>query len=138
MGTWGTGSFDNDPAVDWTYGLEGKADLSYVETTIDRVLGVGGDYLDGDVAQEAIAAIEAVARLQGHFGTSNAYTSAIDGWVNGMDIRPRGQLLSKAKQALARIQQEPSELLEGWEGSADAETWRQAVAELDARIESDN
>ena len=63
MGTWGTGSFENDQAVDWTYGLEGKADLSYVETTIDRVLDVGIDYLDRDVAQEAVAAIEAVLLL---------------------------------------------------------------------------
>jgi hypothetical protein len=63
VGTWGTGSFENDQAVDWTYGLEGKADLSYVETTIDRVLDVGSDYLDGDVAQEAVAAIEAVLLL---------------------------------------------------------------------------
>jgi hypothetical protein len=40
VGTWGSGTFDNDQAVDWTYGLEGKTDLSFVEVTIDRVLSV--------------------------------------------------------------------------------------------------
>ncbi|HME23798.1 MAG TPA: DUF4259 domain-containing protein [Acetobacteraceae bacterium] len=136
MGTWGAGTFDNDQAVDWTYGLEGKTDLSYVELALDRVLGVGDGYLEADDAQEAVAAVEAVARLQGRFGTRNAYTTTIDGWVNGMGIRPSQQLISKAKQALARIQQEPSELLEGWEGSTDVHLWRQALSELDSRIEA--
>jgi len=137
VGTWGTGTFDNDQAVDWTYSLEGKTDLSHVEATIDRVLSVGDSYLEADAAQEAIAAAEAVARLRGHFGTRNAYTKTIDEWVAAMDLRPSQHLISKAKDALARIQQEPSELLEGWEGSADAEAWRQTLSELDSRIEAD-
>ena len=61
MGTWGVNSFENDAALDWTDGLERKSDLTYIEATLDRVLGRGTGYLEAPDAQEAIAAAEAVA-----------------------------------------------------------------------------
>lgn len=82
MGAWGVGSFENDNAVDWTYGLEGKSDLSFIETTLDKVLNWGASYLEAPDAEEAIAAAEAVARLLGRFGVRDAYTTSIDNWVS--------------------------------------------------------
>jgi hypothetical protein len=136
MGTWGVGSFENDGAVDWTYGLEGKSDLSYIETTLDKVLGLGASYVEAPDAQEVIAAAEAVARLRGQFGARSAYTKSIDDWVSQVSVKPSSQLVEKARRALERIQQEPSELLELWEESADAKAWKDSVTALTLRISS--
>ena len=38
MGTWGTGTVENDTAVDWMYGLGEVPDLSLIEGTLDRAL----------------------------------------------------------------------------------------------------
>jgi hypothetical protein len=137
LGAWGSGSFENDNAVDWTYGLKGKSDLSYIEATLDRVLGSGTNYLEAPDAEEAIAAAEAVARLQGKFGSRDAYTQSIDDWVSGISIKPPPQLIEKARQVLIRVLQEPSELLELWSESADAKAWKESVAALGSRLVPD-
>lgn len=134
MGTWGIGSFENDNAVDWTYGLKGKSDLSYVESTLDKVLNLGPGYLEAPDAEEAIAAAEAVARLLGRFAARDAYTKSIDDWVSQVSVRPSPQLIEKARRALERIQQEPSELVDLWNESADAKAWRDSVTALALRV----
>jgi hypothetical protein len=136
MGAWGVGSFENDSAVDWTYGLEGKSDLSYIEATLDKVLSLGGSYLEAPDAQEAIAATEAVARLQGKFGARDAYTQTVDEWVSQVGVKPSSQLKAKAQRTLERIQQKPSELLELWEETADAKAWKDSISALASRISS--
>lgn len=135
MGAWGTGSFENDTAVDWTYGLEGKSDLLYIEAALDKVLAAGADYLEAPDAEEAIAAAEAVARLQGKFGIQDAYTETVDKWVSSISIKPTPELVTKGRLVLLRIQEPPSELLELWSESAEAEKWREALSELAARID---
>jgi hypothetical protein len=60
MGTWDTGSFDNDTAVDWSYGLEKSNDLSIIELAFDRVLGTGASTgVRADLGEEAVAAADA-------------------------------------------------------------------------------
>jgi hypothetical protein len=103
---------------------------------LDRVLGIGECYLEAADAQEAIAAAEAVARLQGNFGVRDGYTRTIDEWVTRVNMKPSPQLAKKAKDALTRIQQQPSELLDAWSESANAERWRQSVSALALRISS--
>lgn len=136
MGAWGVGSFENDNAVDWSYGLQGKTDLSYVESTLDKVLNLGPRYLEAPDAEEAIAAAEAVARPLGRFATRDAYTKSIDDWVGQVSVRPSAQLIEKAGLALERIQQEPSELLELWNEGADATAWKDSITALALRISS--
>jgi hypothetical protein len=131
----GVDSFDNDAAVDWTFGLD-KSDLTYIEAALDRILGIGADYLDATDAQEAIAAAEAVARLQGKFGVRNAYTQNIDEWVARLGAKPSPQLAQKARDVLMRIQQQPSGLLDAWSESPNAERWKQSVSALALRIGS--
>lgn len=134
MGAWGFGSFDNDTAGDWVCGLEGKSDLLYIEETLDTVLSVGEGYLEAPDAEAVIAAAEAIARLQGHIGIRNAYTETMDNWVSKVNLKPTSEIASKAKQALARIQREPSELLELWSESPEADNWKQSLLELASRI----
>jgi Domain of unknown function (DUF4259) len=136
MGTWGVGSFENDNAVDWTYDLEGKSDLSFIEATLDKVLNLGASYLEAPDAEECIAAADAVARLSGQFGVRDAYTTSIDNWVSQVSVKPSSQLREKARRALDRILQQPSELLELWEESADTKAWKDSVMALASRLSS--
>lgn len=134
MGAWSTDSFGNDTACDWAYGLEGTSDLSLVENTIEDVLGTGGEYLEAPEAEEAIAAAEVVARLQGNWGVRNAYTEPADAWVEQIKLTPPAELAQKARAAIDRILTEPSELKELWEESDESDAWKESVTELKSRI----
>lgn len=133
MGAWGELAFDNDAANDWAYGLEEVADLSLVESAIAAVEGAGDEYLDQDVACEALAACEVLARLLGHAAYTNAYTEKVDAWVAAHTIRPEPALLNRARKAIDRIVGDNSELRELWE-EADGDAWRKAVEDLQGRL----
>jgi hypothetical protein len=134
MGTWGTDAFGNDTACDWGYLLEDTNDLSLVERSIDRVLATGSDYLEVPDAEEALAAAEVIARLQGNWGIRNAYTETVDSWVELNPLTPSTELVQKAHEAIDRILNPPSELLELWEESEMADEWKRSVFELKARV----
>ncbi len=134
MGTWGAGTLDNDTAVDWIYGLGEVSDLSLIEGTLNRALAVGGEYLEAPDAEEALAAAEAVARMLGNFGVRNDYTRPMDDWVTYMNRRPASELVNKAQQIVARIQQPPSELLDLWSNSDKSEMWSQSLGDLAKRL----
>jgi len=134
MGAWSHDSFGNDDACDWAYRLEECDGLSLIESTLDTVLAVGDDYLESPEASEAIAAAEAVARLQGHFGICDSYSEILDAWVKKVQLKPSPALAAKAQRALDRILNEPSELLELWTDSDEGEAWTAAIKELRSRI----
>lgn len=134
VGSWDVGSFDNDMAVDWTYGLENAEDLSYVEAALDAVLEADDDELDAAKGECAIAAADVVARLLGNFGVENSYTETADTWVRAHHLRPPPELVKKARAALARTRRSPSELFELWEESGDLDGWNEALDEVDARL----
>lgn len=135
MGTWDTGSFDNDTACDWGYGLQAAEDLSYIEAAFDDVLAAGEEYLDADVGACAVAAGEVVAKLRGRSTEVSAYTESVDKWVAAhkrLTLMPA--LLAKADAALARVAREPSELLELWSEGEDGEAWTARIAQLRGRV----
>jgi hypothetical protein len=80
MGTWDAGPFDNDTAADWCGDLDNAAPgqrSAMVRSALTAVLDNGDDYLDSDVAAEAIAAAALVAsQLRG--GTKVTSASAPD------------------------------------------------------------
>src|SRR5437773_1554045 len=89
MGTWDEGSFGNDTACDWSYGLEKVNDLRYVETTLDKVLAYGaGEMVTADAAECAVAAAEVIARLKGRWGEEDSYPETTDAWVRSHPVRP--------------------------------------------------
>ena len=133
MGAWSKDSFGNDTACDWSYGLEKTSDLNLVRKTIQKVLDSGKDYIDGSDAEEAIAAVEVIARLKGNFGERDAYTEPVDNWVKAHPQQPPVDLVTLASQALDRILQPPSELLELWEESDEFEGWKDSVLDLKRR-----
>jgi hypothetical protein len=132
VGAWGSGSFENDTACDWAYGLEKESDLRYVERALERVESSDGN-LDADVAQEAIAAAEVAARLLGRGGERSSYTATVDDWVAAHPIEPPRELIQRAIAVLRRILTPPSELRELWEES-DLEGWEAAIHDLLERL----
>ncbi len=131
MGTWDATSFGNDTANDWAYDLIEGDDFTHIESTLDQALGVGDDYLDADVAVEAVAAAEMVAWLNGNPAAVNAYTEKIANWVHAHAVKPSGALVQKALMVVDLVQSETSELAELWEGDPD---WTNAMADLKRRL----
>jgi Domain of unknown function (DUF4259) len=133
MGAWDVDTFDNDTACDWTYQLEDVDDLSLVREALASVIDIGDDYLDADLACEALAACEVVARLKGNWGKRNSYTETADAWVESHQQSPPTNLISVAVSVIDRILSPPSELLDLWSES-DASKWRAAVEDLRSRV----
>jgi hypothetical protein len=132
MGAWGVLAFDNDSANDWAYGLEDVDDLSLVESAFEEAEATGG-FLDSDLAANALAACEVVARLGGRPGYTNAYTEKVDQWVAQHKLVPSPQLLVRASAVIDLVLGEDSELRELWE-DGDGGDWRKSVEDLRHRV----
>ena len=103
MGTWGTGAFDNDAACDWSADLTEADDLSLVEDTLSSAEEADEDELDIELACEAIAACEVVARLQGRGGRPSANTAELDQWLKARAAKPSPRLVRSATNVLDRV-----------------------------------
>ncbi len=134
MGTWSHEPFGNDTAIDWAYELQDTKDFLLVEQAIERVLDSGPEYLDADLAVEAVAAAEIIAKALGRGTQSDAYTEEVDGWLNSVSAVPTLTLRSNAHQALSRILGPNSELKELWEESEDLERWESSIRLLQSAI----
>jgi hypothetical protein len=130
MGAWSKDSFGNDTACDWAYGLEEVSDLSLVRETLQKVVAAGEKYLEAPDAEEAIAAVEVIARLKGNFGQRDSYTETMDDWVKANPQQPPPDLIALGSQAIERILRPPSELLELWQESEEFEAWKGSVLNL--------
>lgn len=133
MGAWSIESFGNDTACDWAYGLEEVSDLSLVRETLQTALDSENELLEAPDAEEAIAAVEVIARLKGNFGKRDSYSEATDNWVKAHPQKPPADLIKLASKALDRILKEPSELLALWQESAEFEDWKKSVLDLKKR-----
>ena len=134
MGAWSHEPFGNDTACDWAYGLAETRDFSLVAQTIQNVLDNGADYLDSDLASEAIAASEVLAKALGRGTQADAYTEELDAWLTSIPIQPSLDLRSNAHTALARILAQDSELKELWEESDDFGSWESSVKALQLAV----
>lgn len=133
MGAWSHEPFGNDTACDWAYGLDSSKDLGYLEAAIDAALG-GADYLDAGVGEEAIAAVEVLAKMLGKGTQADSYTESADIWVAAATSLPSVELRQKAVKALDRITAGESELAELWDEGDGADEWRATVARLRAAM----
>jgi len=107
MGTWGTGAFDNDAACDWSADLTEADDLSLVEDTLSSAEEADEDELDLDLACEAIAACEVVARLQGRGGRSSSNMAELDEWIRSRATKPSPRMVKSATNVLDRVSSSP-------------------------------
>jgi len=130
MGTWSHESFGNDTANDWAYELEDATDFSVIETALQVALDEGDEYLDADLAMEAIAAVEVIAKRLGKGTQSDVYTEKVDQWLETISEQPSDDLLSLAKRVLERIVADDSELKELWLESDEYELWLGSIQQL--------
>lgn len=130
MGTWSHESFGNDTANDWAYELEDATDFAVIEAALQVALDEGDEYLDADLAMEAIAAIEVIAKRLGKGTQSDVYTEKVDQWLETISEQPSDDLLSLAKRVLERIVADDSELKELWLESDEYQLWLGNIQQL--------
>jgi hypothetical protein len=137
MGTWATGPFGNDFALDWAEDLHESNDLYFIGDTLDNVLSPdNGDYLEAPFGAEGLAAVETLLRLEGRGGARDDDSAAIDEWVEVVQgkYKSRADLLEKAGRVLDLVLSERSELRELWQDSEHFDAWRATVDEQKARL----
>lgn len=118
MGAWSAEPFGNDTACDWASELEDSKGLSAVNKALQAVLTCD-DYIDADVGEEALAAVEVVAKLLGKGTQNDAYTEDVDAWVAAQTEKPDASVIANAKQVLKRLVSDDCELMELWEDDGD-------------------
>lgn len=132
MGSWGTGTFDNDDAMDGLGALD-EAGLEAVGEAIDQInAGEPDEPPDAFDCCCALAAAEVVAAIMGH--PREDLPEAVTDWVAMHEDTPSARLASEARRAVARIRSN-SELAETWEESPDAQAWQDDVKALEERLQ---
>jgi Domain of unknown function (DUF4259) len=136
MGCWGVNAFENDNAADWAFELSEAEDLSLVQDTLELVTDRSEDdeVVDADVACEALAACEVIARLKGNWGSQDAFSEPVDQWVTAHPSQPTANLVNLACSAIDSILGPESELAQLWDESGKPDEWKRAVQDLKARV----
>lgn len=129
MGAWGSGSFENDAALDWAAGVRSIDD---VRAPFDRLKAA--DYVDADLASEVVAAAETVAMLMGRRSPD---------FPEDLAKRLSGELdnavYHQARSALTQVMRN-SELAELWQEGAEEthdNEWLAAMTGLIDRLNPD-
>ncbi|MET9675698.1 DUF4259 domain-containing protein [Streptomyces sp. NPDC006482] len=129
MGTWDIGPFDSDTAADFSYRVDeapAEKRAEVLRAAFREVTTAGDDYLDSDLAVEAIASAALVAaQCPGGEPVTTAY-----GPKQPLPELP-AELRPMAVEALDRVLGPDSELLELWEES-DGEEWKAGIRKLRA------
>ncbi len=140
MGAWGSGSFENDSALDWAGSVQSLAD---VRKPFDRLKALtdasedGATYsVESDLASELIAAAETVAMLMGR---------VIPDFPEGVRQRladagkPDDLLFHQARNAVCHVLR-TSELAELWDeaaGETGTNEWHASITGLVDRLNPD-
>jgi hypothetical protein len=132
MGTWGSGSFENDDALDWVAELEETEDLSAIIRALDAILDSSDGYLEAPDCAAALAAAEIVAALEGN--PSPSLPDEIIQWVYAHNHLTIGTDTVSKTQAAVKLVLLGSELQELWEEADAFEEWRDTVTELLDRL----
>ena len=130
MGAWGVGNFDNDTALDWVCDLDEYDDTTLLEQTLDAI---DEDDIDASSAEEALIAIEVIARLLCNFKKDD-YSEEVDRWVKAHPITVSNELLEKAKKTITLILGGNSELRGLWESTHNYQKWILIVKDLEQRL----
>lgn len=130
-GAWGSGSFDNDDALDWVQSCTESKNTAPVAAALQLALKSGP--LDASDGAAAIAAAELVAAAKGKPGKS--LPKEVSDWLARQPKHEIAQLASIARKALARVKDPAaSELRQLWMESDDKQ-WMSAIGQLDARLQ---
>ncbi len=118
MGAWGSGSFENDTALDWAAGVQSVEDVrkpfERLKSETDRHAGPGDLVVDADFACELLAAAECVATMIGRRGRD--FPGELAHRLAGSG-EPDNLLFHQARNAVLHVMRN-SELAELWEEAA--------------------
>ena len=135
MGAWNISNFDNDTAGDWLYEFEENPSIVFLEKTIDSVFKE--EYIDSDIALEALAAIEVITLIKGDSKEKREELEALENInfeVLGNEIN--ATLYNKSIKCCNLIlNEENSELYDLWEESDSLDDWKDVILDLKQRIE---
>ncbi len=136
MGSWNASAFGNDAAADWLAELMESNGWSMVDEAVSAVLGAGDEAIDEQSGAEAVAAAEVVAWVLGQPGADDDDSEGLEDWIGEQEFEPDAARARKAKRAVDRVFNEPSELREIWEDSGEFDDWRKALTDLKDRLGS--
>ena len=128
----GTGTFDNDDAMEWLSGF-GSDGATAAQGALEAITDMDPlDYLEAEIAAHALAAAEIVAASRYGDG-SRLPKEALPSLKENASKIDAAKLLSTARKAVNRVLKN-SELREQWEDSPDIEEWEDDVRELLERL----
>jgi hypothetical protein len=133
MDSWILDVFGNDAAGEWVDNLELSGDLSFIHSTLNRVINCAGE-LEGQDSETALAAVETLLRLKGIYSVRNASTELVDEWVSMHPLTVEKDTCELAQKTIDRILRPPSELLELWEESNEFELWKKALQDFKRQL----
>ena len=134
MGTWDIGFFDNNMACDWENDITVNTDIKYIENTLKEACNNSEDELDIDIANRALAAADALARLLGSPGEENSYTENLELWVKSYKKEIPLELKKLALQAIDNVLSPESELKQYWKIRPENDDWLQLTQKLKDRL----
>ena len=134
MDAWDADAFGNDSANDWLAELVETSDLGMIHEAFDGVLGCGDLSVELQAGEEAIAAAEVVAWLNGQPGKSGDHVDQIEAWMEDNELEFSDSLVKKATRGVDRVYNHPSELREEWEKGEDFDDWKAELAKLKQRL----
>ena len=137
MGAWGTGSFDNDGALDFLADYrEGTA--AVVDTVLRDIANLAdGTYIEIDAGQAAIVAGEVIAACHDNPAPSMDEDMLADLLVHRADVVENLDLIDFAAAAIPKVlASETSEVAELWEDATpeDAEAFQTHATDLLTRL----
>jgi hypothetical protein len=131
MGAWGSGSFENDDAMDWVGDLKPAAGEAPLRIALRAVATAEPDaYIEALDCSVALAAAEAVAAAKGR--PAATLPDEVTAWAAAKPAIS-DDTVGLARAAIRRIT-EASELKELWEESDSADAWHTSVSDLSRRI----
>jgi len=131
MGAWGIKNFENDTAGDWLYDFEENSTIEFLEETLDAVFLE--QFLDGDIASAALAAMEAVTLIKGNSRENAEEIENVT--IKLIEKKLDRNFYNKCIQVIDRIlSKENNELFELWEESDLFTEWKNVVSDLKTRI----
>lgn len=132
MGTWAIHALGNDDAADFLDALYDSDSLAVIDAAISSVLDK--DYIEAPEADQALAAVEVIARLQGRPDTSVPAYEELDAWIAANKRVPPLDLIHRTHLAIDRVLAEGSELSELWQESDELDAWMSSVENLRSRL----
>ncbi|MBT9394159.1 DUF4259 domain-containing protein [Hymenobacter sp. NST-14] len=131
MGAWGYYNFDNDLAADFAEDFKAEPSAELLAQALAAV--TAGEYLDGDLGSEALAAAEIVAAILGK--PARNFPNDLLGIIPRLTLAHVEPLRRPAQQAVLGVLGEESELRELWEESDEFENWEAQQRQLLKRLD---